>query len=419
MTPDKLERTITLYAFFMCSSFMMFFGVNISMFVFVPILLFVFTRWGKLMLRPNSYPKLCLYVFMFGALASTVNNLALGNTGRVSSSLAVLPNYIYWCVIVFVFSTLATKHQINYEKLFGAISIGVFLAIFYVFVLQPYLPDNMFLKYFGPNNLAFLLICLTPHCILWLKKKSAVSAIAVLAIILAIQLLEGRRAGFILVLAGGFLAYNARLVKLSGITDLLRGAAILASMLLVLQLPYTEKIISQASPRVAAIIYSGTETLDDDRSYLTRLAMIEKGLALFRESPLFGAGLNTFTSLQQEIEGDFEGSQFVVHKDIYSGTSSHNSYINILAEGGLFLFIPTIALFCILIVRSILSLSRFSEHERVLFISVTMMLIHMSVTNGIVNSLAWFNIALLTYATTRLKYMLKLKTQPAFQPSHT
>lgn len=415
MSPDKLERTIALYAFFMCGSFMMFFGMNISMFVFVPILFLVFTRWGKSMLRPNSYPKVCLYFFMFGAAASVVNNLALGNMGRVSSSLAVFPNYIYWCVIVFVFATLALRHQINYDRLFGAISIGTFLTIFYTLLLQPFLPENMFLKYFGQNNLAFLLICFTPHCILWLKKRSAILAIAVLAVLLLIELLGGRRAGFVLVLAGGFMAYNVRLVALNGVTDLLRGAAIIFSALLILQLPVTENLISKASPRVAALIYSGTDTLDEDRSYLTRLAMIEKGMSLFRESPLFGAGLNTFASLEQDIEGNFEGSEFVVQKDIYSGTSSHNSYINILAEGGLFLFVPTVLLFAILVVRSLLSLNQFSEHERVLFISVALMLVHMSVTNGIVNSLAWFNIALLTYATTRLEYMRKLQQLPTLR----
>ena len=97
-----------------------------------------------------------------------------------------------------------------------------------------------------------------------------------------------------------------------------------------------------------------------------------------------------------------------MNKDIYENTSSHNSYINILAEGGLFLFVPLVLLLGSLLWSGIRLFRHFSEYERTVLISVTMMCVHMSVTNGIVNSLAWFNIALLMYVTTRKKRELIL-----------
>ncbi|HCS28269.1 MAG TPA: hypothetical protein DIW43_12495 [Spongiibacteraceae bacterium] len=408
MNANSLERGVKIYAFFMCSSFMMLFGVNVSMFAFLPVLLFVVRHWGKLMLRPNTLVKLWLYLFAFGAILSTANSFATGEAGTRTSALAVVPNYLYWCVIVFVFYALGMRCQLSYSKLFGAITAGVFAVVLYVYVVQPYTGGNSFVKFFGKNNLSFLLICLSPYCTLKLKEKSRFLTVAVLAIILLLQLVDGRRAGFVLVLAGSFLAYNAAWLRLNGLSDIFRGAFLAGLLVLVMQVPVIETLVTKASPRVAALIYSGEESYDGDRSYLTRLAMIEKGLALFRQNPLFGIGLNNFTKVEQRIEGDFEGSRYVVNKDIYENTSSHNSYINILAEGGLFLFVPLVLLLGSLLWSGIRLFRHFSEYERTVLISVTMMCVHMSVTNGIVNSLAWFNIALLMYVTTRKKRELIL-----------
>ena len=85
-----------------------------------------------------------------------------------------------------------------------------------------------------------------------------------------------------------------------------------------------------------------SDYLSEDRSYLVRLAMIEKGLTLFRDNLAFGVGLNNFTKIEARIAGNFEGSEYVVNKDIYRKVSSHNSYVNILAEGGLFLAVPSV-----------------------------------------------------------------------------
>lgn len=129
--------------------------------------------------------------------------------------------------------------------------------------------------------------------------------------------------------------------------------------------------------------------------------MIEKGLALFRENMTFGVGLNNFTAVNASIEGDFEGAEYVIDKDIFGNFSSHNSYINILAEGGLALAIPFGAIFFILLFNGLRRFKAISDPEKVIVISFITMSVHIFFTNGVVNSLVWFEIGLLAYVVSR------------------
>jgi O-antigen ligase len=79
------------------------------------------------------------------------------------------------------------------------------------------------------------------------------------------------------------------------------------------------------------------ENLERDKSWQGRLVQVQKGLALFKENPVFGAGLGQFKYTGAEVDmPDVYGGG----KSVIRGTSSHNSYIQLLAEGGLMLTIP-------------------------------------------------------------------------------
>ena len=167
-------------------------------------------------------------------------------------------------------------------------------------------------------------------------------------------------------------------------------------MFLLFQTSPIKKIIETSSPRIYTVIYQDVSSFDTDRSSLTRKAMVEKGLVLFSQNIFFGVGLNNFTKIEAEIEGNFIGSEFVVGKDIFERTSSHNSYINILAEGGLFLAIPFGLILFFIIKDGILYFNHLNEFEKVSFFSFIVMLIHFYFMNSVVNSLAWLNIALVS-----------------------
>ena len=406
MTGRRFNGYLAQFAFVQVSSFMMVLGINLSFFFFAHLTLRTVGLRPSKLLKMNTGFRFAVIAFMLGATTSTMQNYWEGDHAAFKASLAVYPNYIYWGLMMMMMTCLAPSNVIVYRRLFKAITAAVsFSAIYYVF-LENSMADNRFLKVFGPNNFSFLLICYAPYLVYYLRRRiNPASAILVLAVLLILELKEGRRAGFLLVLLGGGGAYFVKQLRVYSIVGLLRVAVIAASGFAVLQLDFVEEQIRDQSPRVHRLIYSSREELlSQDRSYLVRKAMIEKGLVLFENNVFFGVGLNNFTRVYGQIEGNFEGAEFVVEKKIFNRVSSHNSYINILAEGGLMLAVPFAFIIGSLLLGAGTQFGRLDDPEKVIVVSFCLMLAHLYLTNAIVNSLAWFNIGLLAYVMSMKQY---------------
>ena len=146
------------------------------------------------------------------------------------------------------------------------------------------------------------------------------------------------------------------------------------------------------NPRIAFSLENIDWLLKRDTNYLIRVAQWEKGLLLFKENPFTGIGLLGFNKINIYQPLDFEGAQFIVGKPYAYNASSFNSYIMILAEGGIFLFLPFIALVITGLVKLLFNLKL---NENVPFlISYLGGLIHLWFIAAIVNSYAWFFIGI-------------------------
>ena len=403
MKRRELNVLISRFAFVLTSSFMMVMGINLSFFFFAYLLLLVVRSrgFGKFFLI-SGWLRIFVALFMFGILASMFYHFTIGNIMQVKSSLQVIPNYIYWGILILLFVNLGELRCLNYSQLFMGVSCGAILAILYYVLFQDFEFNKLFLKSFQKNNIAFLIICYTPYIVYTLKlKMHHLVALAVLAAILFFQLLDGRRAGFLLAMLGGLLAFRIDLLKFSSIFQILRPIAVAMVALFLLYTNFVEGFINSKSERIHEVIYElSDETISNDRSILVRKAMVEKGLNIFRQNLLFGVGLNNFTKTEMAIEGNFVGAKYVVDKDIYERTSSHNSYINFLAEGGLSLAVPTVAIFLLLLVTAFKRFGSLKDPEKVILVSFLLMCIHFYYMTSIVNSLAWFNIAMLAYVAS-------------------
>ena len=398
MSNRKLNPRILRFVFAQVSSFLMVLGVNLSFVLFADLFASVIKVLGLGLFRVNNVLRACVLLFMLGAILSTFNNI-ISDEWAFKNSLAVLPNYIYWSFIVLLFTALAPMRGLDFVKIFKFISLAVITSIVYYLVLQDLVSDNLFFKKFGPNNFSFLLICYSPYLIYFLRRRFNI-AVAVFGLILILiqQLNEGRRAGFSLILISGILVIVVYWLKFNSFSRLF---SFMILMLFGFGLLYTdlvESTIKGRSERVHQLIYEDkTDLMENDRSLLLRRAMVEKGLVLYNENRLFGIGLNNFNKRHERIEGLFTGAKFVVNKKIYERVSSHNSYINILAEGGLCLFIPFVGILLYLLVVGIYKFNRFKDFEKVIFFSFITMCVHLYFANAIVNSLAWFNISLFGY----------------------
>lgn len=159
-------------------------------------------------------------------------------------------------------------------------------------------------------------------------------------------------------------------------------------------------------PKAADAVQERLDTfasLEEDKSYVIRQVMIQKGLRLFQESPLIGVGANRFTLTWT----DLTIPELISYVDIenFERRNSHNSYVQFLAEFGLVGSIPLAVLLIILTVRgyktALSSIKRNNLVPLAIFISFIQMSVHMWVLTALTGTVSWFIYGLLTAVIKR------------------
>ena len=139
------------------------------------------------------------------------------------------------------------------------------------------------------------------------------------------------------------------------------------------------------------------QTLERDTSYNIRKLMIQKGLKMFWENPLFGAGLDRFKSTSVPLERPpilrYAGQEH------FNVKSSHNSYIAVLAETGLAGSVPLALLLAALALKGLAAAMRAARRGDLwsvaAYASFVGMSIHLWVLTGLTGTAPWFIYGLL------------------------
>ena len=402
---EKLTKLLCWLAFFWCFNNFLLFGVNISLFFFLAFVFLTFHSYRVFSVK--EIPQFAALFFAIGAIVSVIDTNS-NSSNNIEKALKVLPNFLYWSFLIIIFinvllpAGLISKKSIS--KVSKFISIGVVLnVIFYEFndILNfPFLKQNT------PNSYAFVLVCFSPIGATYIRDNHGKARmLAYTTVILSSLLLLERRAGFVLVLLSIFMALFFKKFNNKTLISLI--LTIILSYF-VLQLSFIEKVILDASPRIHETIYEAENIATEDQSYLTRIAMIEKGMIIFKENPLTGIGLSNFQTHYVHIPGNFLGSELVIGKDL-SNKSSHNSYVALLAEGGLFLLLPFLLLFTFNIYHFLRNFKKRTNLENAFYWSFLAMAVHIYFISEIFNVFAWFLIAVVSAIS--VKY-LRLTNQP-------
>jgi len=363
---------------------------NISIFIFAGLLFFL-VRYSKLPLfQVHKSLQWAALFFALGAILSVLNIPSGHATDSLERALAVLPNYLYWSLLIIVLVT--HRHSIDVNIIYKAIFFGVISLVLYYLFLQRFLRVIPIFSTQTPNSFSFLLICFSPIFIYYiLKRMGSIWALLVLVVLVLIMLIEGRRAGMVLVLMGGIGTLFASKINIRQMVLL---AVTIPLFYYSIYTEAVERFVLGASERIHQMIYETDKIQKEDRSYLIRIAMVKKGLAIYEEYPYTGVGLNNFTNYSVKIKKDFEGAEYVVSKENINRTSAHNSYITILAEGGLFSFIPFIFLLGYLILYFILNINTMPDYKKPVFFGIFGMCVHFYFIAAVVNVFAWFLIGL-------------------------
>lgn len=381
---------------------------NISIYVFLIMIFFILRYVKRPLITLNNFTQWAALFFAIGAIVSVYNapnNEIFNATNR---GLAVLPNYLYWSIIIIIF--VSQRELLDFQLIYKALLWGIIASIIYFLFFERVLTRTMIFNPLGDNSFSFLLICYSPVCIWLLHKKKGVKwSIGFLIILITIQLFEGRRAGTFLVFLSGLATIFINQVTwkklMWGIFAIFIGIAFTSS-------PIFEKILFNSNKRIYELIYKTEEVKKTDRSYLFRIAMVKKGLTIYNNHKFSGIGLNNFKNFSVEVPDDFEGAQYVIYKKNFNKLSSHNSYINILAEGGLVLFIPFIVILAYNILFFFLNFPKVDDIYKPIYIGLIGMSIHLYFIAAIVNVYAWFLIAMVSSITS----LITLKKSSPLKP---
>jgi O-antigen ligase len=387
---SKNEKRIFWYSFFMaCPIFILY--LNISFFIF-PFLFFGMLADKSIRNFLSHGVQWLSLFFAIGAVISTFSISDDPINEYRDRSLLVIFNYLYWPLLV-SFMILA-RNRINYPVVYKALFWGVILSIFHYFLFQKIgILAIPFVKKFTQNTFSFLLICFSPIAAYYIRKTKGMTWALWFALAFSVAgFLSGSRAGSILVTLGSFFAIFFSSPKVAKVFWAI--SLIILSGPFIFDSPHVQKLIFQLNERTYDMIYGTEKMLAEDRSFLARRAMVEKGLLIFEEHPMTGIGLNNFIKTDIDFVGNFVGAKFVIQKENLDEISSHNSYINILAEGGLLLFVPFILILSTILITFVTRFKKINPDHRPVFIGFFFMCIHFYFITSVVNVFAWFLVGL-------------------------
>lgn len=359
---------------------------------------FVFLLAAQAFLKPPQpwlkehagWVGLALAIWLGIFTSTAVNSFASGGAILERGVVTSLVQYAYWMVVFVLSAHLVPALNIGRRTawILAAGTVGLALlrlgeaafggAIGYWSRLVV-MSQNGYGIQFSMFSALVLALAFGSRKTLW----PVLGALAVWAAIF----INGSRSSWIAttIAAGVFLALNALTFRRMG-----RGLAVL------LLLGVAAMVGFQLAPAPVRAAFDERfvtfENLDEDKSYAVRQMMIQKGITLFEEDPLFGVGTSRWT---KEVVA-LELPTVLRFRDptIYDRKSSHNSYIGFLAENGLVGSIPLGVLILFLAVRGGLAALRLARRGETwalgIYAGFIGMSIHLWTLSGLSGTVTWF-----------------------------
>lgn len=331
--------------------------------------------------------------FWIGIFISAVaNGLLSGGVNIDTGGISLLIHYAYWMLIFVVTAYFASQGDML-KRISRVLGWGV-LALALLRWLEVALYGN-FGAWTGThlltqNTYGFLFSTFSPFLLVKIlenrgsKKLLAVGANVLLWGAVAIN---GSRGSWIAIAIGLALCLIILLISRPGhfisLVTILLAIAFLAGSASVIFPQMASKVVDR---------FNTMQNLEQDKSYMIRQLMIQKGERLFLQSPVIGVGVGRFTKSSVPLDiPKVLGYAGQAHFDV---KSSHNSYLDLLAESGLAGAVPFAVLLILLSWRGAKSAFRSSRKNRfwilAAFLGFVQMSIHMWAIASLTNTGNWF-----------------------------
>ncbi len=391
---NKVQKKINLFAFFIAFPFLSILGNSVTFYIFLSIVISIGPFWNKYF---NG--KYLFFGFLLLGILSTLFSPVIGEQQDLGFIL-ILIQYVYWIVMASFF--IIFRRKIDFIQMSKWIFIGTmaFILFYFLFPLKINNPVISIIFRPGRNTFVFNLLCCIPLSFVYIAQrwKNWKQYFFLFFFVLAMLLTNGR-SGAIIILIQVVLILSVLKPTFRRVGKVL---AILFFMLFsVLQNTnsqiYLDTLATElepVNPRVAALLRSeGDGDLEQDKSWLIRKLMIDKGFEIIEKYPFIGIGPNNFTNYRAELSSfssysRLKGSSY---QRFSLSTSAHNSYLQVAVEFGIIgfviflcIYLPPLFLFFKLFIKEQLSLYHLA------LVSLIGMAIHFYAISAFIGALPWF-----------------------------
>lgn len=375
-----------------------FLGLSISAPIFGIIALQVFLKptefWFK---RYQKWIVLALLIWLAVFFSTMGKGLLSGGMDIDREGWVSLLQYAFWLLVFVVTTYFASRGNIleRVARVLGWAVFGLGLFRLYEAIVLGNIGSAYGSDLLSPNTYGFLFSCFFPYLlapIITTRGARRFFMILRLLVVGVAVILNGSRSSWISVAVGIFafsLLYifaNPRKIGWSILIVVLSTGAILG-----LQFA-PDQVTAAFDQRLGTF-----ERLEEDKSFVFRQIMVQKGWKLFQESPLIGVGASRFRkeSVNLELSGVFA----FYAQSKFDMKSAHNSYIALLAETGLGGSIPFVIFILLLVLRGLPSSLNLTRYQQVwglsIFTSFLGMSLHMWTIMALTGTSTWFVYGLL------------------------
>jgi O-antigen ligase len=371
-------------------------GLSLTAPIFFLISLEVFFRPPEAWLeRYRRWVRWGLLVWT-GILLSVVGTIFWSRGENFSFiSLLYLVRYAYWLLVFVVTCYFVSRLRLG-QRTVSILALGILaLALLRWFeaVFLGNIGFDSIPTFLTQNNYGFQFSMFVPMALVWLVSgRSRLWGIAAMLVIWGAVAINASRSAWITAVVGYLLFLWMYLRSGQGRSRGMVAVMLLLGLFFFAVVVSPQRVMTPLNERLATL-----ERLENDKSYATRQLMIQKGWHLFMENPFFGVGIGRF----RQTEAPLELPQILrgVRNRNYNAISSHNSYIQWLAETGVVGSIPyaTMLVFlCIVGYRSVMRFARRGEIWAIcVYTSAVCMSVHLWSISGITNTSVWFIYGLL------------------------
>lgn len=388
----SIQKLLNIFAFFVIYPALDLGGISITFYIFFILLYYTKKTYGyifKLEQKSDFIPFLLGLVFLVSYIFAEpgYEKVTLFNDFKL------LTQYLYWLLILFYFSTWADK--INFFEFSKYVFYGL-IAI----TLSQYFLYSLGFPRFTQNAYIFNIVTCGSLSFYYLYKRYNFLILAIVGgLFFASAILSQSRSGSVLV----FLQITMVISLVSpSFKRFIFFVSILALPILIILVNEVSSIegrnniaalVEDYNPRMAELIQDPEQVTYRDKSWLTRQMMIRKGMDIHEQFPWFGVGLGRFNNYWIDIERINKWSNDTMEH--YNQRSSHNSYIQLLAETGQLGLGLFVLLLIIILVSGLKYLVRL-EITPAIFIMIGFigMCIHMWAIASLTGTNTWFVLGL-------------------------